>query len=99
LQTKADRDQDFDKIENVSNLDDEEGNQSESSNHIPGDLQDRGSRSLSNNDDEIDNSENNQSLNSMDKVQTLLEEINDTCIQFLKNDDIDSAIDCLKRAE
>ena len=51
-------------------------------------------RSRSSEDDE-----DNRSLDSHDKLQNLLNEINETCIESLKNEDADSALDTLKRAE
>ena len=40
-----------------------------------------------------------RSLDSIDKLQNLLSEINETCIESLKNEETENALDCLKRAE
>lgn len=57
---------------------------------------------LSQGDDlEIENhsEDENESLDSHDKLQNLLNEINDTCIESLKNDETENALETLKRAE
>jgi len=38
-------------------------------------------------------------LDSIDKLQNLLNEINETCIEQLKNEEAEAALECLKRAE
>ena len=38
-------------------------------------------------------------MDSHDKLQNLLNEINDTCIESLKNDETENALETLKRAE
>lgn len=43
--------------------------------------------------------EDMRSLDSIDKLQNLLNEINETCIEQLKSEDVESALECLKRAE
>jgi len=51
-------------------------------------------------DDELDNSKHTDiSLDSVEQLQQLLNEINDSCVEFLKNEDTDSALDQLKKAE
>ena len=51
-----------------------------------------------NNDEEIDN-EDNLSLDSNDKLQNTLNEIIEECIEQLKNDENEAALESLKRAE
>lgn len=43
--------------------------------------------------------DDDRSIESIDKLQNLLNEINDTCIESLKNEETENALDCLKRAE
>ena len=55
-------------------------------------------------DDEEDDDEDNDdddtgSLDSIDKLQNILNEINDQCIENLKNEETDQALENLKRAE
>jgi hypothetical protein len=49
-------------------------------------------------EDDLDN-DDDRSLESIDKLQNLLNEINETCIESLKNEETENALDCLKRAE
>lgn len=38
-------------------------------------------------------------MDSIDKLQNMLNGLNDTCIESLKNEENESALECLKRAE
>ena len=51
--------------------------------------------SQSNNSNHENDKESNVSLDSNDKLQKVLNEIIETCIEYLKNEEADNALDCL----
>ena len=55
--------------------------------------------SQSNHSNNENDKESNLSLDSNDKLQKVLNEIIETCIEYLKNEEADNALDCLKKAE